>query len=175
MKNNEENELKDLFERFMGREEANQAAEDISKGEKLLRNFPAPSPDIETLERVKAEITHALVYRRVQSIKRLSLRAVAVAAMVAIAAIVIVTMFEKKKPEKERVVVTTAAITPAISWESDTLAEDDAQIATLISEIDQIESEMIAMELGENEGNGQTDSTDLEMELVEINSDFWKG
>jgi hypothetical protein len=114
-----------------------------------------------------------LVYRRIQAIKRLSLRAAAVAAVVAIAVVVSLTMFEKKEPEKEKVAMT--AMIPAISWESDTLAEDDAEIATLIGEIDQIESEMIAMELGENGGNGHTDSTDLEMELVEINSDFWKG
>ena len=173
MKNVDENELKELFGRFMGREEATRAAEDISKGEQILRNFPAPAPDEETISRVKAEIAHALVYRRIQAIKRLSLRVAAVAAVVAIAAVVSLTMFEKKEPEKEKVAMT--AMIPAISWESDTLAEDDAEIATLIGEIDQIESEMIAMELGENGGNGQTDSTDLEMELVEINSDFWKG
>jgi hypothetical protein len=175
MKNGNENDMKDLFERFMGREEAARAAEDISKGEQILRDFPAPSPDEETISRVKAEITHALVYRRVRAITRLGLRAAAVAAVVAITAIVIVAVFEKKEPQKPRVVATTTAMIPAISWESDTLADDDAEIAAIISEIDQIESEMIAMGLGENGGNGQTDSTDLEMELVEINSDFWKG
>ena len=34
---------------------------------------------------------------------------------------------------------------------------------------------MLALQLGENGGNGDIAVTELEMDLIETNSDFWKG
>ena len=70
---------------------------------------------------------------------------------------------------------------PAVSivsdsiWESEYLVEDDEHLATITAEIEQIESDLIAVQLGENSGNGSELLTELEMELMEINGDFWKG
>jgi hypothetical protein len=57
-------------------------------------------------------------------------------------------------------------------WESDDIAADDVDLARLIAEIDEIESEIMGLQPGEggDEGAGQ-----IEMELIEIDSDFWKG
>jgi hypothetical protein len=63
----------------------------------------------------------------------------------------------------------------AVIWESEDISADDANLATLIAETEEIEGEMLALELGENGGNGSGSLTELEMELEEINSDFWKG
>ena len=44
------------------------------------------------------------------------------------------------------------------------------------TEIEQIEDELMSLQLGEDDGNGDSKITELEMELIEINnSDFWKG
>jgi hypothetical protein len=44
------------------------------------------------------------------------------------------------------------------------------------TEIEQIEDELLSLQFGEDDGNGDSTITELEMELIEINdSDFWKG
>jgi len=55
------------------------------------------------------------------------------------------------------------------------LADDDADLASLAAEIEQIESDLLAVQLGENGDNGSGAAAELELELIEINNDFWKG
>jgi len=41
---------------------------------------------------------------------------------------------------------------------------------------DRIEDEMLVLQFGEDDTNGDSSVSELEMELIEINnSDFWKG
>ena len=44
----------------------------------------------------------------------------------------------------------------------------------MTAETRQIESELLSLELGEN-GDDDKEWLELEMELIEISSDFWKG
>ena len=99
----------------------------------------------------------------------------AVAAGFILLAVISVKLFEKGKSEPER--PASSLIIPKAVWESERLADDDAESATLIAEVEQIESDLLAMQLGENGSNGHEAITELEMEteLTEINSDFWKG
>jgi len=169
---NEEN-LKELFEKFVGGEQAERAVEDVRKGEQILREHPASEPDGELIARIKAEIAASLQRKKENAFRRIVYKTLVVAAVFILLVTIGVELFEKGRSEPERVI--TSSIIPEAVWESERLADDDADLATLIAEIEQIESELLAVQLGENGGNGHEAVTELEMELIEINSDFWKG
>ncbi len=169
---NDEN-LKELFEKFLNSEQAERAADDIQKAEQILSDNPAPLPDDILLADIKTEIAGALVRSKINVFRRRVYRTAAVAAAVIILAVISVKVFEKGGDEPQRVI--TASMIPAAIWESGDFTEDDAEIAMLAAEIEQIESEMLALRLGEDGGNGDIAVTELEMELIETNSDFWKG
>jgi len=170
-KRNEEN-LKELFEKFLDSEQAERNAEDIRKGEEMFREYPAPKPDDELIADIKAEIARELLGRKRRVTKRVVYKVAAVAAVFFILAVLNVKIFEKGGgPGK----VIKASVLPAVLWDSEDIAADDVDLAILTAAIEEIESEALALELGENGGNGQIDVTELEIELMEINSDFWKG
>lgn len=60
-------------------------------------------------------------------------------------------------------------------WESDNLAEDDTDLVALNVELEQIGNEFTTPQLNGNNGTENTIVTDLEIELIETNNDFWKG
>ena len=169
---NKEN-LKELFEKFAGPGEAEQAARDICEGERILAESAAPEPDGELIASIKAKAAQAVSQRRTITLRRRIYKATAVAAVFILMTAIGVKLFEKGGNRLER--ITTASIIPSVIWESESLAESDENLAMLIAEIEQIESDLLAVRLGENTGNGSEAVTDLEIELVEINSNFWKG
>ncbi len=167
-----EENLRDLFEKFLNSE---QAVEDIRKGERILRGHTAPEPDGELTTNIKAEIAASLLRKKENTFRRIVYKTVAVAAGFIILAIISVKLFETKIVQPERPV--SSSIIPKAVWESECLADDSAESATLVAEVEQIESDLLAMRLGENGGNGHEAITELEleMELTDISSDFWKG
>ncbi|MHC4338081.1 MAG: hypothetical protein ACYSTG_09105 [Planctomycetota bacterium] len=169
---NEEN-LKDLFEKFVDAEEAEKAAEDIRKGEEILSAHPGPEPDGEVIAGIKAEVARELLGRKTRVTKRVVYKVAAVAAAFLIVAAVSVKLFERGGEEQGKVV--TASILPSAIWESEDLAADDVDLAILTAEIREIEEDALALQLGENGGNGHIDLEELEIELMEISNDFWKG
>jgi len=171
---NEEN-LKDLFGKFLNFEQTEQAVGDVQKAEQIFRKHPAPEPDGELIADIKAKIVEVLLHRRAPAFKQVAYKAAVVAAAVIILAVISVKLLDKGGGEPERVI--TASIIPKAIWESEDIAADDAELATLTAETEQIEGEALALRLGENGGNDNAAVTELEleMELVEINSDFWKG
>ncbi|MHC4418837.1 MAG: hypothetical protein ACYSU6_09675, partial [Planctomycetota bacterium] len=99
---------------------------------------------------------------------------VATTAAVAIVMISVgIKLFEKETPVPKALALNLAI--PATTWDSNNLAEDDDYSATLVAEIEQIERDLLALQLDENGGNGLSVVEVLEMELNEIDSDFWKG
>ena len=173
MNGQSEEELKGLLKKLLNSPEVEEAIEDVRKGERILSEHPAPEPDKQVIGNIKAEIARAILCKKAAAFKRIAYRAVAVAAAVIILAAVGVKLFEKGNGEPGKIV--TASIIPKAIWESGHLAADDAELATLTAEIEEIESEILAVKLGENGGNGFTDLEELEMELAEINSYFWEG
>jgi hypothetical protein len=170
-----EENLRDLFAKFLNSEQAEQAVEDIQKGERILRGHTAPEPDGELITNIKAEIAASLLRKKENAFRRIAYKTAAIAAGFIILAIISVKLFETKIVQPER--LAGGSIMPKAVWESERLADDNAESATLIAEVEQIESDLLAMQLGENGGNGHEAITELEMEteLMEINSDFWKG
>lgn len=168
----EREDLEELFGRFLEPAEAQAAAEDIRRGEEIIGKNLAPQVREELATEIKAEVAVALAHKKASAFRKRVYTAVAGAAAVIIVA-VIGAMFFERGDEADRVVA--ASVLSEAIWESDDLAEDDAELAVLTAEIEDIEGDLLAVELGENGGNGQIDSTELEMELTEINGSFWKG
>lgn len=171
---NKEN-LKDLFEKFSDPEQAKQAADDIEKGERILGKYPAPEPSTELLAQIKTEISGATAKRKVTAFRSIAYKMALTAAAIIILVSVSVKLFEKEAevigPDK----VTAASIISTEIWESEDIADYDLDLAILTVEIEEIESEILALQLGENGTNGNYDLSELEIELMETDSDFWKG
>ena len=169
---NEEN-LKELFERFADAEQAEKHVEDVQKAEQILREYPAPEPDDMLIANIKAEIAMRLPARRADVFRRMVYKVAAVAAAVVILAAVSLRLFEKDVVEPQRVAY--ASLIPRAIWESDDIATDDVELAIFTAEVEQIEDEVLALQFGENGGNGSRAVSELEMELIAIEGDFWKG
>jgi len=165
---NEEN-LKELFEKFLNSEQTEKAVEDFRTAEQILLEHPAPGPDDGLIADIKSEIAEAVLPRQVNVFRRIPYKTAVAAAAVIVVAAITVRLFDKG-PGK----VTYASIIPEALWESDDISADDVELATFIAEIEQIEGEVLTLELGENGGNGQADVAELEMELIEISSNFWE-
>jgi len=156
-----------------GRNEENlkeQFEQDVLEGERILREHSAPEPDKQLISNIKNEIARAILRKKA---RRTYYEAAVAAAAVILLAAVSVKLFERNAGKPERLV--TASIIPDAIWESESIAADDENIATLTAEIEEVESEILAVKSGGNGGNGLTDVEKLEMELVEINSSFWEG
>jgi len=170
---NEEN-LKELFERFAGAEQAERAVEDVRKAEQILLEYPAPAPDDGLIADIKSEIAGAILPRQVNVFRRISYKTAVVAAAAIVIAAISVRLLDIGGGRHGRA---TAAMIPEALWDSDDISADYAELAIFTAEIEQIESEVLTLELGENGGNGDTAVSELEMELIEIEiaGDFWKG
>lgn len=173
MNGQNEEELKGLLKKLLNSPEAEEAIEDVRKGERILSEPPVPEPDEQVIGNIKAEIARAILRKKAATFKRTAYKAVAVAVAVILLAAIGVKLFEKGDSGPGKIV--TASIIPEAIWESGHLAADDADLASLTAEIEEIESEILAVKLGENGGNGSAELAELEMELEEINSYFWEG
>jgi hypothetical protein len=170
---NDEN-LKELFEKFIDAEQAEKYAEDVQKAEQILREHPAPEPDDMLIANIKAEIAMRLPAGRTGVFKQIAYKTVSVAAAVIFLTAIGLRLFDKGGVETNG--AQYASIIPTAIWESDDIAAADANLVIFTVEIEQIENELLALQLGEDDGNGDSSITELEMELIEINnSDFWKG
>ena len=173
MNNENQENLKELFEKFLNAEQAEKYAEDVQKAEQILRENPAPEPDDMLIANIKAEIAMRLPARKTYVFKHIAYKAVSVAAAVIFITAVGLRLFDNGDGESNG--VQYASIIPTAIWESDDIAADDANLVIYTTEIEQIEDELLTLQLGEDGGNGDSSVSELEMELIEINnSDFWK-
>lgn len=170
----EKNEnLRELFGKFFGADEAKEAVEDIRKGEQILDDYVVPGPDSELIADVKAEVSRVLAVRKANAFRRIAYKVAAVAAVIVIAAVISVKLSDRGAGESGE--VATASIIPTAIWESEDIAVDDAELGTFVDEIEELEGDVLALELGENGGNGYEVIDELEVELEEIDGVFWKG
>ena len=174
MKNNKKENLKELFEKFLDSHRAQQAAKDINRAGEILEQYPAPGPSSQLLEGIKARVAiRAAARRKTIAFRRIAYRVAATAAVVIITISAGIRLFEKETPATKALALDLAI--PATTWDSNNLAEDDDHSATLVAEIEQIERDLLALQLDENGSNGLSVVEVLEMELNEINENFWKG
>lgn len=168
---NEEN-LKELFERFVGTEEAESGIEDFVKVERILDENPAPEPDTELIAAMKSEIAEAIRLRKEHTFRRFAYKLAPVAAVFVVLAAVGVRMLREGNGPLE---ILQGPIMLARVWDSDNVAADDMDLAVFTAEVDELEIELTTLERAENGGNGQSAVSELEMDLVAISSDIWEG
>ncbi|MBW7990885.1 MAG: hypothetical protein FVQ84_12835 [Planctomycetes bacterium] len=165
---NDEN-LKELFERFLSAEQAESGVEDIQKGEQILCEHPAPEPDSMLIANIKAEIAMRLPAKRTNVFTKIAYRAAYAAAAIMIIAAVSLSLFDKKPGP-----IQYGSIIPTAVWDGDDIATDDVDLAIYTIEIEQIEDELRTLQSGEGTDNSGGSLSELEMELIAINNDFWK-
>lgn len=168
---NDEN-LKELFERFLSAEQAESSIEDIQKAEQILRDHPAPEPDSMLIANIKAEIAMRLPAKKTNVFMKIAPKAAYAAAAILIISAISLSLFNGNIREQSP--VQYGSLIPTALWESDDITTDDTELAIYTMEIEQIEEELRSLQLGEDTGNGDSSISELEMELVAINNDFWK-
>ncbi|MBN2314572.1 MAG: hypothetical protein JXM79_11630 [Sedimentisphaerales bacterium] len=171
---NHEN-LRELLATFFDAEQVDRLADDFQQAEQVFQTHPAHKPDDRLIANIKTEIALSLGRQRAKHFRRRLFEAAAgIAAAVAILVIVSLQFSEKsvKHPGNNAY---TASLLPTALWESNDIAADDTDLAVFTAEIEQIEYEIHSLELGDDITENETSVTELEMELAEINVDFWKG
>jgi hypothetical protein len=170
---NQEN-LRELFEKFFDAEHAQSCIEDIRKAEQIFREHPAPEPDDMLIADIKAQIAVRLQARRAHHFRRVLYEVVGAAAAIIFIATVSLQLFQQKDGRGPGT-IDQASILPTAMWVNDDITTADQDLATFTTQIEQIEDEVQNLQSGQEVGNSESTIEELEMELVEINSDFWKG
>ncbi len=166
MKDRAHENLIELLQRFMEEPAAQEAREDIRAGERWLDAYPAPVPQSRVIAAIKMQMV--LSARRRHRVVRLVHTSLAAAA-----AIVIFVLIGQLGPRSAS--RTHVAFIPTAIWESDDITTADLDLAYFSSEIRQIEAQMLALETGDTETAGNDASDDIEMELLALQAEFWKG
>ena len=172
MENRNQENLGELFGKFFDAERVESCLKDFQEAERIFADNPAPEPDDMLIANIKAEIAMRLPARKAElARRRIYRRAVAAAAVFLIAGIS-TTLFNGPQHGPAR--LAAASLIPTAVWESDDVTADDENLAFFATEIEQIESEVIALESDEDTSESDRTIAELEMELILVSSDFWK-
>ena len=174
MKDQSRENLNQLLEKFFDSEQARNYIQDTRKVEQIFREHPVPEPDDMLIANIKAEIAMRLPARRARLLRRKLYEVAAIAAAIVLATLMTVRFFDGSGSGPGQQVYSASLIPKAI-WESQDLAADDEDLAVFKTEIEQIEEEVLALESDEEAGESDSAITELEMELIEVSGDFWKG
>ena len=158
-------DLRSLLERFVDSSTADSMEQEIRAGERLLDACPAPPVAAETLAAIKRQMAIRIGASHAPS--HPLYRYVAAAA-----AVIVVTLIGFfGRPVQELPGVNYASLIPTAIWDSDDIASDDMELAYFRSELRHIETQMQALEAGDDD-IGSFD--EVEMELARIDTRFWK-
>lgn len=174
MEGRNKDNLRELFGKFFDTEQAENCIEDIQKAEQILRDHPAPEPDDMLIANIKAQIAAHLQAGRVHHFRRVLYEVIGAAAAIVFIATVSLQLFQQKDVRRPGEIA-HASLLPTAIWESDDITTDDQDLATFTTQMEQIEDEVQTLESRQEVGNSDSTIEELEMELMEINSDFWKG
>lgn len=168
MNHRDYDDLRDLLERFQAPSSADSTEREIRAGERYLDTYPAPQVAPETLAAIKRRVAIQLGASRGPS-RPLYRYVGAVAAAIVVA---LIGLFGR--PTQEPSDISYASLIPAAIWESDDIASDDMELAYFRSELRQIETQMQALEAGDGDVATTGSLDDVEMELIRIDTQFWK-
>lgn len=163
-------DIKALFGRFFDADEAEAAGEDMRAGEQIFRTHGAPAPDGELVDFIKVQLAARLARRR-----RLALAYRGFAAAAAVIVVAVIALLGRGPAPPDSPNVTYASIMPTAVWESDDVTADDFELIYFDSEIQRIEAEIRALESGEVNVAPAGSVEEIELELIQIKAEFWKG
>lgn len=168
---NEEN-LRELFERFISSKEVESRIEDFAKVKRILDENPALEPTPELIAAIKSEIADTIRRRKEHTFRRLAYKLAPVAAVFIILASVSIKLYVRDSRQDKPVYV---RMIPSAVWDSEDITADDMDLAVLTAELDGLEVEFTTLESGEDRGNGRSAFSELEMDFVAISTDIWEG
>lgn len=178
MSTKNEDDLNKLLGTFMDSDSAEMAAEDFRQADLLFEKYKSAEPDSKLLASIKANIGRELRHSKASIVKTTMLRFAAVAAVFLIAVSVWFVMNQNTTQQNltPAVVQVMNTTSTANIWDSEDVTANDAQYETFEQEIEQIESEIVAIKCEtESAINGESELTEIEGDLIEIQSNFWKG
>ena len=148
--------FRELIGRFLGLEEATKAAEDIERGDRLLELYPAPQPAPRLLSDIKERVRNRLGRRH--HVLRQAYR--------------LIGPFGRQPTRPSE--ISYASLIPTAIWESRDISADDAELAYFSAEIDQLEAQMRALQAGDDEFADADALDEVEVELMRIDTEFWR-
>ncbi len=169
MRNRAREDLAELLRRFMDESTARAAQTDIEEAERILEVHPAPVPSSATLSSVKHLMTAAAAHRR----RQIRFFRGTVAAAAAVILTVLIGRYGNSPTGRPH--VNLGSIIPAVVWESHDIAADDLDLVYFTSQIRQIETQMRDLETEDVAPRDNDVLDDLEIELIAIETEFWKG
>ena len=172
MNDRNEDNLRELFERFVGTEEAESCIEDIIKAERILDENRAPEPSEELIAAINHKIAEKLRLRKEHTFRRFAYKLAPVAAVFIVVAAIGVRMLKEGSGPLE---IPHGPWISAKDWNSDNVAADDKNLVVLTTELDELEFEFANLESEENGSNGGSAVTELEIDFAEINTNIWEG
>ncbi len=169
MRDHAREDLTKLLGRFMDESTARATQADIEAVERMLQAHPAPVPSSQTLWTVKAMMIAASAGRR----RRIRVTRATVAAAAAVVVTVLVGHYRTGPTDQPR--ANFASIIPTAVWESRDIAADDLDLVYFTSQIRQIETQMQDLEAEQVAPQEKDVLDDIEMELISMETEFWKG
>jgi hypothetical protein len=157
----------------MDTQAANKAAEDIERGDELLRNWPAPQPGDTLLAEVKQRMAAAARRRRTVTFHHRIWEIAAVAATILIVSAAVIKIVDNRQMNQSTTKIAVAI--PDSAWEGSDISANDSDIAALSAEIDNVADEMSGVYISDKNSSSSAAVSDLEMQIIEVSADFWKG
>ena len=114
--NNKNNEnLKELFGKFLEPQQAEKAVQDIQQGESILTKYPAPVPDDGLIDNIKADIAYVISQRKIKASRKIPYKVAAIAAAIII--IAAISMKFQEQTDSKPVNIASETKIPAVIWE----------------------------------------------------------
>ena len=166
--------IDELLQRLFGDGCVKESAEDIQKGEQILRDNPAPLPAAEVIFAIKSVGVKVIARNKARAFRSTIYKVAAIAAAVLIISAVSVRIFETGAVKTVKV-ATIDGTNQTVS-QDDEFFSSDVEMETLAAEVEQVEQELATLQWDlASENSSYGDIIELELKLIEVDSDFWKG
>lgn len=166
--NDKHEDLDGLLVSLYGEKAAEAVKEDIRLGDEILNSSPSPEPDAAVMQEVKRNVLAALARKRTHRRVMTYRSAVAAALFLVIAGLGIRFMTYHRTYYAGSGIATENVDTAGFFG-------NDLQLAILSDEIDEIESSIYSIDIDRSFSEPELGMDELEMEILEISSTFWRG
>ena len=167
MRNDDNENLKELLSELFDVTEAAEAMSDINAGDAIIAGSPSPMPDEAIVRGIKKQVRNRLwLSKRRRFVRRTSEAAVAAVLVIGVLIGLVITQSRHDS---------SAALNLNI-WGEATLEviETDPEYVLLIGEIEEIEASLLTIRLDEDSVEND-DLFEIEMEMLEMEGNFWEG
>jgi len=161
-------ELEELVQRFYDPQQAREVLEELRRAEKLFAKEQSPEPSAKLVRNIKDQVHQRLSARQARRVRRRFIEVVAAVIMVVVTLMGVLS-YQGKHAQN----AAYASVMGAGMWETNDVSSEDARLATLEAEIEQLEQESFG-DTSEAEMAAETAVRDLEIQLVQANGEFWK-